>query len=213
MLYVYDDAIVNDLFRSFNPSSFEFDNIEDVPEDQIAVKVMSPEQSIGIAAQIQDDKIKFPVVCLERRSTEFAYNRRNFVAEHKGVPAFIDTETNNIYNEKSIPVDLTYTLTVLTTNQYDMDEVLREILFKYSAMYFLSVKIPYEGKREISFGIVHDKDAGIEQVSGPSQYIDSGQLYQSSITLRCEGCVLINYTPVHLKRGVIKVTAEPRGVV
>lgn len=198
MLYIYENAIVDDLNKSFNPDS----------ANPGTVKVLNPEQTLGAVAQIMEDQIKLPLVCLERDSQNFNTQRGNFVKEKIGVPAFIDPETNNVYSEKSIPVDLTYKLTVLTSNIYDMDELIRELLFKYSSMYFLEAKIPYEGNREISFGVVYDQDAGIDQISGPSQYIESGQLYQSSIILRCEGCVLIHYTPHHLKRGVVKVTPK-----
>lgn len=198
MLYLYDNAIVDDLNKSFNPNN--------APTGK--VKVLNPEQSLGVVSQLMEDQIKLPLVCLERNEQSFDNKRHNFTVEQVGVAAFLDTETNNVYSERAIPVNLSYKLTILTSNVYDMDEMIREILFKYVSMYFLEIKVPYEGNREISFGVVYDSDAGIDQISGPSQYIESGQLYQSSIILRCEGCVLLHYTPHHLKRGVIKVTPD-----
>ncbi len=195
MLYLYDNALVEDLDKSFNKNV-----------SQPVVRVISPEQIIGVVAQIKEDEITFPVVALERSdSIEVNTDLINFTRLHKGVPAVFDTVTNNIWNEKAIPINLNYVLTVLTTNQADMDEILRELIFKFSAMYFLSIRIPYEGNRDISFGVVMDPSAGIQKKSGSSEYSESGQLYQSSISLRCEGCVLVHYTPVHLKRGVIEL--------
>lgn len=196
MLYLYDNAIVEDLKKSFNP-----DNV-----DNPVVKVISPEHIIEIAAQVKEDKLSFPIVAVERSDdSNIDSNLSNFTKMMKGIPTVFDTSTNNIYNEKAIPVNLSYILTVMTTNQADMDEIIRELLFKYMSMYFLSIHIPYEGDRDISFGVVIDGDNSIQKKSGISEYIESGQLYQSSITLRCEGCVLVNYTPVHLKRNVVEL--------
>ena len=58
MLYLYDDAIIEDLRKSFNPAQ--------VPNP--AVSVVNAEQIVDIAAQIQDDKLKFPLVSVYRKS-------------------------------------------------------------------------------------------------------------------------------------------------
>ena len=200
MLYLYDNAIVKDLKESFN-----------VLDDQgrPVVKVISPDQIIGVTAQIQEDNISFPIVALERiDNTELDTQQLNFARMHKGVPAVMDKKTNNIWYERAMPVNLSYTLTVLTTNQADMDEILRELLFKYVSMYFLSIIIPYESKRTISFGIMIDAKSGIQKKSGSSEYTETGKLYQSSITLNCEGCVLVHCTPQHLRRTVVELDVK-----
>lgn len=201
MIYLYDNAIVDDLNKSFN---------SDISDP--VVKVISPENIIGVAAQLQEDHINFSVISLEREDPVIDSSRANFVAMHRGVPAVFDSKTNNIYNERSLPINLSYQLTVLTTNQEDMDEIIRELLFKYVSMYFLSVKIPYESKRVISFGVVIDQDAGISRRSGSSEYTSSGQLYQTVIKLNCEGCVLVTYTPNHLRRNVNEVGVDGKSV-
>ena len=197
MLYLYDSAIVDDLNQSFNPDL-----------DNPVVKVVDPEQVIGLVAQIKKDEIKFPIISLKRNDPVIDESRYNFRWAKNGVPCVIDIDKNNIYNERSIPMTLSYVLTVLTTNQVDMDEIMRELIFKYESMYFLEIKVPYESKREISFGIVINKEEGIESQSGSSQYTENGQLYQSSIQLDCQGCVLLHYTPRHVKRLSVEVEPE-----
>ena len=198
MIYLYDNALVEDLNKSFNPDL-----------NHPVVRVISPDQVLGVAAQLQDDNISFPIVALERLdSIEVDSELSNFTRMHKGVAAVFDKDSNNFYNEKAIPINLSYTLSVLTTNQADMDEILRELIFKYVSMYFLKIRIPYESKREISFGVIIGQGAGIQKKSGLSDYTETGQLYQSSITLKCQGCVLIHYTPVHLRRGVVEIETE-----
>lgn len=176
---------------SFNP--------DNVPNP--VVKVISPEQIIGLAAQIQDDNISFPLVALDRdEDTGIDVDRLNFTRSHFGVETVIDAETNNLYYEKIIPVKLSYGLTILTTNTADRDELLKELMFKYMNMYYLTIQLPYYCKRKIRFGVSLDTSSEIRHSSASIEYIESGQLYQTILPLRCDGCVMVSYTPVKLKR-------------
>ncbi len=196
MLWVYDNAIVEDLKKSFNPKN--------VPNP--AVTVVDPENAIGLAAQVQSDKIQFPIVALTRASNiPIDESLKNFTKSKRGIATTFDPDENLFYNERSIPVKLSYELSVFTTNTADMDEIIRELLFKYSSMYFLTITIPYESKRKIRFGIVADIGDGINIQSAASSYIADGKLYASSITLNCEGCVLVHYTSRKLQRHVTQV--------
>lgn len=201
MLYIYDDAIVEDLNKSFNP-----DNMPNA-----SVKVIPPEGILTLQAQMQEDSIQYPIVAVNRDSGfDIDQTRTNFTQIHLGVPASIDHDKNEIYNEKILPITLSYGLTVLTTNVADRDEIVREILFKYYNMYFLSARLPYEVDRPIRFGVIKDPSSNIEYSSSTLEYLQSGQLYQAIIPLVCEGCIMVTYTPVHLKRiyPVVGVRAE-----
>lgn len=196
MLWVYDNAIVEDLRKSFNPKN--------VPNP--AVTVVDPEASISLAAQIQGDKIQFPVVALTRSQTiPIDTSLRNFTKTKMGVPTTFDSDKNLFYDERSMPVNLSYELSVFTTNTADMDEIIRELLFKYSAMYYLTITVPYESKRKLRFGVVADIGEGIQTQSAASSYVNEGRLYASSITLNCEGCVLLHYTSRRLRRRITQV--------
>lgn len=191
MIYLYDEAIVNDLKNSFNPNAVE----------NPVVSVVSPDKVIDIAAQLQNDEITFPIVALTRNDDiSIDTNLTNFTRMHKGVAAVVDPKTNNLYYEHAIPLNLEYSLTVLATNTADMDELIRELIFKYTRMYFLTITLPYEGQRKVRFGVTINTDSAIERSSGIVDYLESGQIYQSIIRLKCEGCVYVKYTPVHLKR-------------
>lgn len=199
ILYLYDTAICEDLQKSFNPHNAE----------NPFVRVVSPEQVIGIAAQIQNDEISFPIVAITRdEDTPIDRERMNFTRAHKGVHSVLDTKTNNLYYEKAIPIKLSYSLTILTTNTADMDELIRELLFKYINMYFLTIQLPYECNRKVRFGVSIQSDSEIQRSSGNLEYIESGKLYQSIIPLTCEGCVLVSYTPAHLKRSAYEIEAS-----
>lgn len=198
MLYLYDNAIVDDLKKSFN------NEISNFP----VIKAVTPDEIIGIAAQIKEDSITFPTICVVRSPNyQIDTQRTNFTAMHKGSVSVFDNKTNNIYHEKVLPITLDYTLTVLTTNTADMDEIIRELLFKYISMYFLTIKLPYEADRNIHIGIRVDTE-NIERQSSTSEYLASGALYETMIPLKVEGAVLVNYTPVKLKRVEYSINQE-----
>ena len=199
MLRLYDNAICEDLEKSFNP---------DVAGHPV-VKVMDPEGIVGIAAQVQDDQLSFPLIFVVRSPDyDVDTNRSNFTMMKRGVAKVMDPETNELYYERAIPITLTYTLTILMTNQIDMDELVRELMFKYQSMYFLSIDLPYESNRRMRFGLTLDTDKGIEQDSGLFNWIDGGRLYQTMIPLRVDGAVLLHYTPAKLLRTSVEVGIE-----
>lgn len=202
IIYLYDKAITDDLVRSFNP-----DNVENP-----IVKVIDPEHVVEIAAQIHNDEIKLPVVALTRNpDTPIDRSRTNFTRMHKGVATVLDPDTNELYYEKVIPIELTYNLTILTSNTADMDELVKELMFKYMSMYFLVLTLPYECKRQIRFGITLADDT-VERSSGSAEYLENGQLYQSIIHLKCEGCVLVSYTPAKLRRTEHQIVPETKSL-
>lgn len=190
MLYLYDNAIVDDLKKSFNVTD----------DGNNVVSIVSPDQIINIASQIHDDKIKFPIISLERDPNyQIDTERKNFTRMHKGVATVFDNVKNEYYHERAIPITLSYTLAILATNTADIDELLRELLFKYTTMYFLTLKIPYESQRNIRFGIEMVDDS-IERYTSTSDYLSEGKLHSVGVKLRIHGAVLLHYTPILLKR-------------
>ena len=197
MVYLYDNELCNDLQSCFVMP----DGAEPV------VRVIDPEHIVGLAAQIQNDEISLPLITVERKDYSVDTDRTNFTRSHFGVATVIDNKTNEIYYERAIPIDLQYTLHILTSNQIDMDEIVKELLFKYTYQYFLTIKPPYESKNKYRFGIRLDTSA-IEKQSGASEYIESGKLYHTSIPLICDGAVLLHYTPARPVRYEAEVIIE-----
>ena len=192
MLYLYDRAIIDNLKSSLtqeaNPNVFltDADNYQ------------------GLLAQIQEDTINYPLILLHRdEDTPIKTELMNFTRYRFGVPCVFDNKTNNVYYERALPVDLNYTLRVLSTNVADTDELGRELFYKYISMYFLTIQAPYESDRKIRFAIDVDFDYGIKKESGSFDYISTGALYQSTIVLKTNGCVMLSYTPRHLQRNVL----------
>ena len=190
MLYLYDNAIVDDLKRTIDPEGGANPNVIMTDVDNYQ----------GILAQMQEDKITYPLFLLVRHDDmPIKTELLNFARYMRGVPAGFDPKTNNIYYERALPVDLKYTLWILTTNVADRDECAREIYYKYLSMYYLHIDLPYEVDRRIRFGIRIDPGTGIENASGSSQYTQTGSIYQAHLEFITDGCVMINNTPRHLK--------------
>lgn len=198
MLWCYDEALCKDLDEAFDRSHVKSPCVK-VIED--------PEKGIDLAAQYQNDEINFPLVALTRHpDTGIDSSRYNFTMAQKGVAAVIDKETNNIYKEKVIPVDLQYDVTVLTTNIIDRDELVKELIFRYTNRYFIAFNLPYEDKRKIRFGVNVNQE-GISSKSGSADYIEGGKLYQTIVPITCIGAVMMSYVPYHLHRYKTEVEA------
>lgn len=199
MLWCYDNAIVKDLKQSLTP---------DGGMNPI-VKVCDQEGVIGLIAQMQEDEISFPIVVLTRKpDTPIDKTRTNFTRMKRGIPVVIDTDNNNVYYEKVIPIELGYDLTVLATNTADMDELVKELLFKYMETFFIKFQLPYESKKMVRFGVSVDGNTEISRKSGYFEYIQGGILYQTIISLKCEGAVLVSYTPQRLRREETRIGIE-----
>lgn len=192
MLYLFDQAIVDDLKASLTEAANQNVFLTDAENYQ------------GILAQVQEDTIIYPLILLHRdEDTPIRTDLMNFTRYKFGVPCVFDNKTNNVYYERALPVDLNYTLQILSTNVADTDELARELFYKYISMYYLTIQVPYESDRKIRFGVAVDMEYGVKRESGSFDYIGSGTLYQATMRLRTEGCVSLTYTPRHLTRNVL----------
>ena len=191
MIWVYDEAIKSDLENSFDKDAY----------GNSVVSVVPPDDIISIAAQVQNDKIHFPLIALSRPDNiPIDKDRMNCTRLHKGVETVFDKQTNNIYYEKVMPIKLQYTLACMGTHTADVDELIRELIFKYTSQYFITIQIPYESKRKIRCGLRIDPNEDIQQLSTTSNYLNEGKLHSAGITLHVDGAVLVHYTPEHLRR-------------
>ena len=204
MLYLYDCAVCDDLKASLTD------------EANKNVFLTDAENYQGILAQIQEDTITYPLILLHRdEDTPIIKELTNFTRYKFGVPCVFDNKTNNVYYERALPIEVNYTLRILSTNVADTDELARELFYKYISMYYLTIRAPYESDRKIRFGIAVDMDYGIKKESGSFDYLAAGTLYQSTLHFKTEGCVYLTYTPRHVKRTVLNTDEikieDPKG--
>lgn len=190
MLYLYDDAIVEDLKYSINPENLS----------NPVVSIFSGDEIAGVAAMLQDDNLQFPIICIKRNDYSIDPDRSNFTWQHKGLATVIDKETHDLYYERRIPIKFTYTIAVYGVNQEQMDEIIRELIFHYSDMFFLAIDLPYEDSKLIRFGLQLPSDMQVKSQSGFSEYIETGKLYESDIDIEVLGAFLVEYVPARLRR-------------
>jgi hypothetical protein len=157
MLYVYDNAIANDLVGIFTAKNQ-------------AVNVVKPSEMYGMVAKIRENAIEFPIVS-GSRDYEISANDSNSSIE--GVT----------------PIDMTYSFTVLTKNTEDTDPLIRMIFAKYAEPRSLSVTLPTVDNKVIQFKIMVDFEKDINRMS-------NGEIFQSIIFLKCEGCVCVQGVPL-----------------
>jgi len=192
LLYLFDRAIVDNLKASLTD------------EANKNVFLTTAENYPGILAQMQDDTIGYPLILLHREDDmPIDTGLYNFTRARFGVPCVFDNDRNNVYYERAVPVNLQYTLRILSTNVADRDELARELFYKYMSMFFLTIQLPYESDRKIRFGIEVDRDYGLTNESSAAEYTQTGALYQSTMKLITRGCVYLTYTPRHVKRPVM----------
>lgn len=190
MIYLYDNALVEDMKRTIDPDGGANPNV-------VCITIDNYQSTL---AQMQEDKIIYPIILLIRDDDiPVKTDLMNFARYKKGVPAAIDPKTNNVYYERALPIDLRYTLQILSTNVADRDEIAREIFFKYESEYYLHIETPYEVKRKVRFGIQVDRSFGIKNDSTSSDYLSEGKIYTSTMELLTDGCVMLHNTPRHLK--------------
>lgn len=191
MLYLYDNAIVEDLQSAFNEDE----------QGRPVVAVVPPEEIVNIAAQVQEDHLRFPLIAVAREENIPVDNSlTNFTRSHKGVATVFDKEKNELYYETSVPIKLSYNLVCMATNTADIDEMIKELIFKYTSQYFLTLKVPYESKRKIRFGVRMDPEQEIEWYTTTANYLQEGKLHSAGIHLYVDGAVLLSYRPIKLRR-------------
>ena len=198
MLYLYDRAIVDDIKSSINSQNAN-------PN----VVIADAETYTGIISQMQEDTITYPLILVSRdEDMPIITELWNFPRAQFGIPAAFDNKTNTVYYEKSIHVDLQYTLRIISTSTADTDELARELFYKYLSQYYLVIQLPYESDRKVRFAIEVDLGYGIKRESGNFEFLKNGTLFQSTIHLKTNGCVYLSYSPHHLQRQVLSQDIE-----
>ena len=132
MLYLYDRAVRDDLKASLTDAANK------------NVFLTDADNYPGIVAQVQEDTISYPLILLHRNDdTPIITDLVNFTRYKFGVPCVFDNDKNNIYYERALPVDVGYTLRIISHNVADTDELARELFYKYISMYYLTIQLPY----------------------------------------------------------------------
>ena len=180
MIHLYDKAIADYLQARLKAGGQEYQN----------VKVYRPENIHELVAAIKGDTVPLPVVSISRTSEPVDRERYNFAREKFGFPVGVNPKNKNeVVYEHAIPINLQYSLQVMSDKTWVADEIIRSLWSCLRKRYFHEITAPYGINRKISFGLQCGDD--IVTQTGSSEYHAVGTLYQKSVPLWTNGAVML----------------------
>jgi len=114
-VYLYDKAIA-ELFNSITGDS---------------IMIQPPENAIRNTAQLNGDRMQFPLVSINRTNYSIRSEERNFNALHQGGTVRIN-DNSNVTMARILPIRIDYQVDVFTVDKKMNDEIVRELLFYLS---------------------------------------------------------------------------------
>jgi hypothetical protein len=162
--YMYDKAIT-ELFESITGDS---------------IFINPPEMAIRNTSQLNGDRIKFPLISLNRTGFSIRQEELNFNALHQGATVRVNKD-NTVTNARIIPIRLEYQVDVFTVDKKTNDEIIRELVFYLYLHPTLTAKIDYGLAFEHKFNLFLDAD--IQDNSDVVGHIDNGVLFRNTFTM------------------------------
>lgn len=179
MLQLYDDKL--------------FDYFKETFKADVAVVPVSEYWSV--VSMHEEGQLQLPAIVLGRTTWTNARELESWVIARKGRTDRI--HDNKIINEQAIPVQLDYTITLLTTTQDDIDELTSEVLFCILNYPRLTIDLPYGSDRQIHAQIIQNGD--LQDSSTRDKFSETGILYQEIIPIRVLGSNIININKHNLR--------------
>jgi len=181
MIHLYDTAIADFLTQKLTESG---------NPDFADVRVYKPDNIHELVAAIKGDEVPLPCVSIFRTRENIDNSRYNFSRAIFGFPVNVNPKNKNeVIYEYSLPIDLGYSLQVMSNKVWLADEIIRSLLSNLRKRYFLEIFVRYGINRKISFGISAGSE--ITTQTGSSEYHAVGTLYQKSLPLDINGAVML----------------------
>lgn len=177
-VYLYDDAIIADLRRIFNNP-----DIYITPADNV----------FRTLANAKNDKIKFPLISLER--VNWSLLDSSHAMKFSGIGIEYDEANNKVAAMKAMPIRINYLLDIWTKHREENDDIMREIIWYYSTHPTLKVEIPYSLNIQHNFNIRFDPD--ITDNSDIVEHKNRGEYFRQSISLYIDDAYLWKGTKDH----------------
>lgn len=163
MVYLYDDAIVEDLRTRINDER---------------VTITPYENLINSLAKSEEDEIKLPIISIERTGWSIS-DARPHAMKFTGDISRIEKNPTKVVNVYAMPIRINYILDVWTKRRLDNDNIMRELIFYYSVNPTLQIKVPY-GLEEIrNFNVFFGSD--IEDNSNIPEHKNIGEYVRQTI--------------------------------
>ena len=169
--YIYDSAVTN-LFES-------------ITGDKIFVN--PPETAFRNVSQLNGDKLKFPLINLNRTNLSIRTDEVNFNALHEGATVRMNDD-NTVTHARVLPIRIEYQVDVFTVDKKMNDEIVRELLFYLYVHPTHIVKIGYGLDFEHKFNLYLDPD--VQDNSDVVSHINNGVIFRSTFTMYCPDAYL-----------------------
>jgi hypothetical protein len=170
-VYLYDDAVAG-YFRNILGDT---------------VMIQPPENAIRNTAQLEGDRMKFPLVSLNRTGYSIRSEEWNFNAVHQGAPVRIK-DNNNLTMARTIPIRIEYQVDVFTVDKQLNDELTRQLVFYITAHPTNTVDVPYDIDIQHKYNIFLNPD--IVDNSDTVNHVNNGVLFRTTFTMYCPDAYL-----------------------
>ena len=170
-VYLYDKAIAQVL--------------NDITGDSIMIQ--PPETAIRNTAQLNGDRIQFPLVSLNRTGYSIRYEELNFNALHQGGTVRIN-DNSNITMARIIPIRIEYQVDVFCVDRNMNDEITRELLFYFSLYPTHEIHVPYNINIEHKYNLFLDEP--VVDNSDTVNHVNDGVLFRTTFTMYCPDAYL-----------------------
>lgn len=187
-VYAYDLAIVEDFRVRFNYKK------DGTPKTNNRVQITDAENVFNIIGDIENDKIKFPIISIIRTG----WSIKDFLQEAQNnagvLMGYLDDERVKQVRLQSIPIQINYQVDIWTQNRIDNDIIARELLWFYMQRPQMVVKIPHGLDTTHVFNVGFELDVtdnsditehnsrGRYYRQTLGMYVDDAYLWRSSVT-------------------------------
>ena len=149
----------------------------------------------NVIAMHKENKLQLPAVVLFRTNWTPERQLQSWPIGRKGRTDRV--QHHKKINERAIPVQVDYTVTLLATTQDEIDELTSEVTFLFLTNPRLEVPLPYGSDRTIHGQILINGE--FQNSSGNDQFSTTGILYQQIIPIRILGANIIDIREKNLR--------------
>lgn len=170
-VYLYDKAIA-ELFNKITGDS---------------IMIQPPETAIRNTAQLDGDRMQFPLVSINRTGYSIRFEELNFNALHKGGTVRINGNSKTTM-ARVIPIRIEYQVDVFTVDKKMNDEIIRELLFYLFLYPTHELHIPYNIDIDHKYNLILNED--VVDNSDTVNHVNNGVLFRNTFTMYCPDAYL-----------------------
>lgn len=171
-LYLYDNAIIEDIRRIFNDSR---------------VHITIPDYEFSTLARIDKDRVTLPAISLVRTGWSLT-DARPHTMKFDGATLRYEKDIKKFRSIQVIPIRINYLIDIWSKTRRENDDIMRELIFYYSTHPTLEITVPYDLNINHVFNIFFNND--IEDNSDIVSHKERGEYYRQTISMYTDDAYL-----------------------